>query len=199
MNILLMMLIVSSSSFAFRSELTAKDWEKLNRGETIERVEELKDEVFPQVTLVSVIPYSPHENMKVFTNFNDHKNFIPGMLQSKIVKVKGNVTDVYFEMYMPMVKNTEYTTRHTVIFEGKNAFLDWDLVKSDQVKRTKGKIVFEDHEGKTLFTYVSLITPKSKLAWVVKNQVLPDVKKTIEAVKSHLAKTIEAQRKNSPD
>ena len=174
-------------TFALRTTLSPKEIKALKEGKEITRVEELEDEVFPRVTLVNVIPNTPQENMKIFSDFENHKKFIPGMRKSKIVKKEGNITDVFFEMEMPIISNTEYTTRHKINYEEDAAILTWDLLKSDQVKRTKGMIMFEEFEGKTLFTYVSHITPKSSLAWTVKSRVVPDVKKTIDAVMKHLA------------
>jgi hypothetical protein len=181
--------LISLSAFALRTNLTAADLEKLRKGQELEKVEELKNEVFPRVTLINIIPHTPKENMKTFTQFENHKKFIPGVTKSKIVKVNGNQTDVFFEMKMPIVKNTKYTTRHTIVYEGNNAILTWDLVKSEQLKNTKGMMMFEEFEGKTLFTYVTHVTPDSSMAWTVKGRVVPDVKATMKEVRSYLAKT----------
>ncbi len=180
--------LFSLSAFALRTNLTATDLEKLRKGQELEKVEELKDEVFPRVTLINLIPHTPKENMMTFTQFENHKKFIPGVTKSKIVKVNGNQTDVAFEMKMPIVKNTEYTTRHTIVYEGNDAILTWDLVKSKQLKNTKGMMMFEEFEGKTLFTYVTHVTPDSSMAWTVKSRVVPDVKATMKEVRSYLAK-----------
>lgn len=187
------LILLSHNAFALRTSLTAEELLKLKKGEELTRVEELKDEPFPRVTLINIIPHSPAANMKVFSDFKNHKKFIPGLLKSDVVKVEGNATDVSFEMEMPIVKNTKYVTRNTVVYEGNDAILTWDLVKSEQVKRTKGMVMFEEFEGKTLFTYVTHITPDSSFAWTVKSRVVPDVKKNIEAVKSYLAKNAGAQ------
>ena len=178
----------SFSSFAFRAELTPSELEDLKNGKDVVRVEELKGEVFPRVTLINVIPHTPHQNMVLFTQFENHPKFIPGLLKAKVVNKEGNITDVAFEMEMPIVKNTQYTTRHFVDYEGKDAVLKWDLLKSKQLKATKGSIIFEEFEGKTLFTYVTHITPASSLAWTVKGRVVPDVKKNMKVVREYLAK-----------
>lgn len=191
-TLLTLLLFIPTLTHAARSELTASELERLKRGEEITRVEEMKGEPFPRVTLISVIPHSPRENMKTFTDFENHRKFIPGLLKSKVVAVQGNSTDVAFEMDMPIVKNTKYTTRNTVVYEGDSATLTWDLVKSDEVKKTRGMVRFEAFEGKTLFTYTTHITPNSSFAWAVKSRVVPDVKKNIEAVKNHLAKNAAA-------
>lgn len=176
------------TAFALRAPVTPAEIEKMKKGEEITKVEELKGEVFPRVTLINIIPHTPKENMKVFADFENHKNFIPNLLKSKIVKVEGNATDVAFEMDMPIVKNTKYVTRHFVTYEGNDAILNWDLVKSDQLKKTKGTIMFEEFEGKTLFTYVTHMTPESSFAWTVKSRVVPDTKETMKAVRKYLSK-----------
>ncbi len=182
-------LTLSASSFAYRVSLTPKELDQLKQGKEITRVEELKGEVFPKVTLINIIPHTPQENMSVFADFKNHKKFIPGLVKSDIVKQSGNITDVSFELNLPApASNSKYVTRHTIVKEGKDEILTWDLVKSKQLKATKGSIIFEDFDGKTLFTYITHITPDSSLAWVVKSRVVPDVKKTIEAVRAHLQK-----------
>lgn len=187
--LVLLVLSLSFSAHALRVKLSEAELAKLRSGKEIERVEELEDEVFPRVTLINVIPHSPHENMKVFADFKNHKKFIPGLKKSDIVNQEGTITDVAFEMEMPIVKNTQYTTRHNVVYEGNDAILTWNLLKSKQLKATKGTVMFEEFEGKTLFTYVTHLTPESSLAWTVKSRVVPDVKKTMDVVRKHLAKT----------
>ncbi len=187
---ILALFFIMSQASAFKVNLTPEEIERLKKGEELERVEELKGEVFPRVTLINVIPHSPKANMDVFLDFENHKKFIPGLVKSKIVKKNGNATDVAFEMDLPApISNSEYTTRNFVENSGNNYYLTWELVKSKQVKRTNGMVIFEEFEGKTLFTYVSHITPDSSFSWAVKSRVLPDVKKNIDAVMKHLNKT----------
>lgn len=188
--ILISSLVLSFSSHAYRIALTPSEIEHLKKGKEITRVEELKGEVFPRVTLVNIIPHTPEQNMSVFADFKNHKKFIPGLVKSDIVNQSGNITDVSFELNLPApASNSKYVTRHKIVKEGKDEILTWDLLKSKQLKATKGSIIFEEFEGKTLFTYITHITPSSSLAWVVKSRVVPDTKKTIEAVIKHLGST----------
>ncbi len=184
-------ILLSSSVFAYQLAFTPAELEKLKKGEQIERVEEIKNEVFPKVTLAQVIPHSPKENMDVFSDFESQKDYIPGMKKAEIVHKEGNTTDVYFKIHMPMpVSDSEYTTRHVIKNEGKNYFLTWDLLKSEQIKASKGVVNFEEYEGKSLLTYTSLITPKSSFAWAVKGQVAPDTKKNVDIIIKHLDSVI---------
>ncbi len=188
--ILIAALSFSFTTQAYRINLSASEIEHLKKGKEITRVEEIKGEVFPKVTLINIIPHTPEQNMSVFTDFKSHTKFIPGLVKSDIVNQSGNITDVSFELNLPApASNSKYVTRHWLVKEGKDEILTWDLLKSKQIKATKGSIIFEEFEGKTLFTYVTHITPSSSLAWVVKSRVVPDVKKNIEAVIKHLGKT----------
>jgi hypothetical protein len=188
--IFLSSLLISFASYAYRVKLSPAEVEQLKAGKEITRVEELKREVFPKVTLINIIPHTPEQNMSVFSDFKNHKNFIPGLVKSDIVNKSANITDVSFELNLPApASNSKYVTRHTLVKEGKDEILTWDLLKSKQLKATKGSIIFEEFEGKTLFTYITHITPSSSLAWVVKSRVVPDVKQTIKAVIKHLGAT----------
>jgi predicted choloylglycine hydrolase len=188
--IFLSSLLISFASYAYRVTLSPAELEQLKAGKEITRVEELKSEVFPKVTLINIIPHTPEQNMNVFSDFKNHKKFIPGLVKSDIVNQSANITDVSFELNLPApASNSKYVTRHTLVKEGKDEILTWDLLKSRQLKATKGSIIFEEFEGKTLFTYITHITPSSSLAWVVKSRVVPDVKQTIKAVIKHLGAT----------
>jgi Polyketide cyclase / dehydrase and lipid transport len=187
----LILSLLSFSALAFRAEPTPEELAKLKNGEQVERVETHKDQVFPKVTLMTVIPHSPKENMDVFADFEHHKDFIPDLVKSKIVRKVGNETDVDFEMHLPMpVSNSKYTTKHVVEKVGNDYILTWSLVKSEQIKSTDGNVIFEEFEGKTLFTYINQVTPKSKMAWMVKGKVVPDIKKNVKVIIEHLDKTI---------
>jgi ribosome-associated toxin RatA of RatAB toxin-antitoxin module len=180
--------ILPLSTYAYKLNLTAQELTELRKGKEIERVVEVKGEVFPKVILVNVIPHTPAENMSVYSQFENHTKFVPNLVNAKVVNKVGNSTDVAFEMEMPIVNNTKYTTRNTIEEAGNDRILTWDLVKSKQVKATKGMVAFEEFEGKTLFTYVSHISPDSSFAWAVKSRVLPDIKKNIDAVIDYLGK-----------
>lgn len=188
---ILMTSLLSLTAFAFRADLTPEELAKLKKGEQVERVEKIKDAVWPKVTIITVIPHSPKENMDVFSDFENHKNFILDLKKSKIVRKEGNETDVDFEMKMPMpVSNSEYTTKHIIEKLGNDYKLTWDLVKSKQMKASKGTVMFEEYEGKTLFTYINHITPDSRFAGLVKDRVVPDIHKNIKVINEHLDKTI---------
>jgi ribosome-associated toxin RatA of RatAB toxin-antitoxin module len=186
-TLILTSILLSSSVFAFKLDFTPAELEKIKKGEQIERVEEIKNEVFPKVTYAQIIPHTPKENMDAFSDFEDQKNYIPGMMKAKVVKKEGNFTDVSFKLHMPMpASDSEYISRHVIESEGNNYFLTWNLLQSKQLKATKGGMNFEEFEGKTLFTYTSLITPSSSFAWVVKSRVAPDTKKTVDIIIKHL-------------
>lgn len=188
----LLPLFFSLSAFAIRDDLTPAEIKKLKNGQTVKRVINLKGKAWPQVTIMSIIPNSPKQNMNVFKDFKSHKKFIPGLLKSKIIrKVSENEIDVAFEMKMPWpLSNSVYSTKHRLEEKGEDHKLSWSLIKSNQMKATEGQVIFEAYEGKTLFTYINHITPDSSFAGMFKGRVEGDVEKTAKIIKKHLAKSI---------
>jgi ribosome-associated toxin RatA of RatAB toxin-antitoxin module len=178
-------------------DLSPQDIARLNKGEQIKRVKTLKGQVWPEVTVITVIPNTPKENMDVFTDFESHKKFIPNLTKAKIVRKEGSETDVAFEMDMPMpLSNSSYTTRHTLVQSGEAYTLSWNLLKASQMKACKGSAKFEPYEGKTLFTYNNHITPDSKFAGMFKEKAKDDVVTTVNIIIKHLGKTIKPSVKN---
>lgn len=188
--IILICILFPQLSFGYLTNLSDKDLSDLRAGEILIRKEDVKGETFPKVTLIQVIPHSPQSNMKAFTDYTNHKNFIPNILVSKIIKENGNIADVYFEMKLPIISDIyKYTTRHEILIKGQAAILNWKLIESKQIKASEGSLIFEEFEGKTLFTYTSHTTPKSSFAWFVKRKVVPELIIVIKAITQHLEKT----------
>lgn len=191
-NLLILSFFVSLPALAAKTDISASDLDRLRSGEIIREVEELKGEIWPKVTIKALIPNSPKENMDVFDNFETQKDYIPDMIKSEIVeKISDNKYAVAFEMKMPWpISNTEYVSENTIKQDGNDYRVDWKLIKSNQMKDTKGSVVFEAFEDKTLFTYVNHITPDSKFASMFKGRVPDDVEKTVKVIIKHLDKNI---------
>ena len=159
----------------------------------IRKVENLEGEIWPKVTVLAVIPHTPKDNIEVFDDFESQKDYIPDMVSAKVLKkVSENAFDVAFEMKMPWpISNTKYVTRNIIQQEGENYRIDWHLIKSNQMKDTKGSVIFEVlDKDKTLLTYVNHITPDSELASMFKSRVPEDVEKTVKVIIEHLEKNV---------
>ncbi|MFP5387521.1 MAG: SRPBCC family protein [Bacteriovoracia bacterium] len=192
-TILFFSLIILSSSLLASADLSPKDLSQLKAGKLIRKVEKLDGEIWPKVTVMAVIPHTPKDNMEVFDDFEAQKEYIPDMVSAKVLnKVEENAYDVAFEMKMPWpISNTKYVTRNIIKKDGENYRIDWHLIKSNQMKDTKGSVIFEAlDENQTLLTYVNHITPDSELASMFKSRVPEDVEKTVKVIINHLGKHV---------
>ena len=176
---------------AIKADLTPDEASKLKSGKIVKRVLPLKDKSWPQVTIMKIIPFTPKQNMEVYSQLDQHKNFIPDLIKSKIISKSEKEIDVAFEMKMPFpVPNSVYTTRNIFENHGDDTKLSWSLIKSNQMKATEGSVVFEVYEGQTLFTYINHIAPDSSFAGLFKGRVEEDVEKTVKIIIKHLNKTL---------
>lgn len=187
-------LLFCVTSFTSKAAIpSGPELEKLKAGKLIKKVEDLKGEIWPRITIQVVIPHTPKANMEVFDDFERQKDFIPDMISAKVIrKLENNAYDVAFEMEMPWpISNTKYVTRNTIRQNGNDYRIDWHLIKSNQMKATTGSVIFQAlGEDKTIFTYVSHITPDSEFASMFKSRVSEDVEKTVKIIMKHLEKNV---------
>jgi hypothetical protein len=177
--IFILSLIFSFHSFAL--DLTDQEKEILRQGEMVKRVNWREGYTWPQVTIISVLPHTPIENL-------------PDMVKSKIEKQVGPLeTDVKFVMKVPWpIKSSTYVTKNVIEKTSDEEYrVTWSLVKADLIKDTVGTVLFEKFEGKTLFKYTSQIVPDSMFAGMFKSRVEGDVEKSVKEILSHLKLSLE--------
>jgi len=185
--------LLTTSAFAF-DPITPVENDKLMKGETIQYVQWKEGYVWPKVSMRVLLDHKPEENMTEFTKFETHKNYIPDVLDSKIVKkISPENFHVYLAMEIPWpVKKSEQVTNN-VLTKGTDGSvtLTWNLVKGEFVKATNGHVTFSPYNGKTLMEYETFIVPNSSFAGMFKSRVPTDVEKTVKEISKHLNKTIE--------
>lgn len=191
---LITFLILTTLTARASETLSQGEIDQLAKGQMVTKVEWKEGYIWPEVTVYNLLKHSPKQNLDVFLDFESHKNYIPDMLESKVVKrVSQNQLQVYFEMSMPWpVKKTNHTTNNLITKENDGSYiLKWNLVEGKMLKATDGYMKFSPYQGKTLLTYVSLIVPNSSLAGMFKNRVAEDVEKTVKVISKHLVKTLD--------
>lgn len=194
MKTLIFILSLIFSFYSFALDLTDQEQEILRQGEIVKRVNWREGYTWPQVTIISVLPHSPIENLAVFSDYESHKKFIPDMVKSKIEKQVGPLeTDVKFVMKVPWpIKSSTYVTKNIIEKTDSEEYrVSWSLVKADLIKDTVGTVEFEKFEGRTLFKYTSQIVPDSMFAGMFKSRVEGDVEKSVKEILSHLKTTLE--------
>lgn len=182
--------------FASISDKSEIEMQTLLSGKLIVKKEIIKDTPWPKVTILSIINATPLESISIFTAYNEHKDFIPDLLTSKVIK-EITKTDVHisFELNIPWpLSNSKYVTGNKLSREKNNSYqVKWYFVKSDSSKDNYGKVVFSPYKDKTIMEYQNFTQPKSSLAKLFKKKMIKKTKETVIEIK----KRIEMIRKTS--
>lgn len=172
-------------------DLSPQEKALVSKGKLSKKVEWREKFVWPRVTIKALIPGSPEQNMKGFTQFEKHTTFIPDLIKSKIIKTPApNQWHVSCVLKVPWPVNTSaYTTNNvvTVLADGTQT-LNWNMVKGELISATDGYITFQPYEGKSLMEYQSQIVPNSGLAGMFKSKVEGDIETTVKAIIKNLAR-----------
>lgn len=174
-------------------EFTPNEQKLLEKGELVKRIVWKKGFVWPEVTIYAHVPHAPLENLTAFLDFNSHKDYVPDMLKSKIIKTPSPVeTHVYFEMKVPWPVNKSTHTTKNLLSKGPDGSVTvtWSLISADMLKDTNGHMKFIPKGDLSLMEYVSLIVPNSSFAGMFKNRVAGDVEEAVIKIRQRLEKTV---------
>lgn len=164
------------------------------KGETVQHVEWKEGFVWPEVTVRVLLDHGAEESMNVFTDYDSQKNYIPDLLEAKIVKhVSPENVHVFMAMAMPWpVKKSTHTTNNVLSKSADGSYtLKWSLFgEATFLKATDGYVTFKPYNGKTLMEYVTFIVPNSSFAGMFKDKVAGDVMKTVKSITKHLDKKL---------
>ena len=183
-------LLLTLSFFSYSAvEFNPAEKKKLTQGSMIKKVIWKKGYVWPEVKIFILLDKTPADNMNAFSHFENHKTYIPDMMESRIIKkVSPEQLHVYFEMKVPWpIKKSTYVTNNVITQDSDGGHtLTWNLVKADMLKSTDGFMKFSPYEGKTLLEYVTFIVPNSSFAGMFKNRVEKDVENSVNKIVNHL-------------
>lgn len=189
---LILSVVCALPLFAHAIDLSPKEKELVVAGKLSKDVQWREKFVWPKVTIKALIPGTPEQNMKGFTQFEKHTDFIPDLIKSKIVATPApNQWHVSCVLKVPWpVSKSAYTTNNvvTVAADGTQTLV-WNMVKGDLIKATDGHVTFAPYEGgKSLMEYESQIVPDSGLAGMFKGKVEGDIEATVKAIIKNLGK-----------
>jgi hypothetical protein len=194
------LLMYASLTFAVTPsvELTQTDLAKITNKELIIHSKEVPRCPWPEITVFALIDASPVEATALFSNYQDHKKYIPDMIKSDPTrKIGENEIIVDFEMHLPWpLANSKYSTGNVLNRLENNEYeICWYLVESDSLIDSKGTVQFIPYGKKTLLKYQSLIHPYSKLASVLSSKVKGGITKTVQAIVNYIEET----KKKNPE
>jgi len=187
-NLVLSAMIVFSSMQVWAGaydELTGDQQASLRRGEQVTITQDVASSSWPKITVYQPIKATTEEVTAVFTDYELHRSFIPGLSKSKISK-RYNPRDVEIDytLKIPVVSDESYTVRNKLSSYGNGASyrVDWTLVRADTTKDTVGNVRMERMGDQTLMAYYNFVIPGSGMADLVRNQALKQVKDTAKAI-----------------
>ncbi len=163
--------------------------DKIYKGEIIIMKEKIANAPWPNVIVYSLVNATSLESVAVFSAYEEHKDYIPDLLVSKIVKVISK-TDVHiaFKLNIPWpLSNSNYIMGNKLSKKKNGAYqVKWYFVKSDSSKDNYGKIVLTPYKDKTIMKYENFTYPKSSLAKLFKTKMIKKVKETVIAIKKKI-------------
>lgn len=194
----LFLIVYASSGVAMTPfpELTQTEVTKLTNRELVIHSRDIPKSPWPEITVFALIDALPGEAAALFSNYQDHKRYIPDLIKSDPVrKVAENETIVDFEMTVPWpLPNSKYSTGNVLNKIGNTDYqISWYLVESNSLVDTKGTVHFAPYGKKTLLKYKSLIHPVSKLAALFSSKAENGLTKTVRAIVEYVEET---KRKN---
>jgi hypothetical protein len=200
---LLLVLVLSlyasfGSATAPSTELDQAEMAKLTNKELVIHSKEVSSCPWPEITVFALIDVSPIEAAALFSNYQDHKKYIPDLVKSDPARrIADNEMIVDFEMRLPWpLANSKYSTGNIFYRLPNNEYqVCWYLVESDTLTDSKGIVQFIPYGKKTLLKYQALIHPDSKFASVFSSRAKPAVTKTVQAIVTY----IEEIKKSNPE
>jgi hypothetical protein len=172
-------------------QLTAAQRATLDRGELVVVTQARQASAWPAVTVYAFVDATPEEAAAVFTDYEQHKAFIPSLGRSHVARtIDAATAEVEYVLRLPLVSDEEYTVRDHLSADGGTYLVDWTLVRASSVKGTIGHARFLPYMNArtgtsgTLLEYFNFVTPGSRLAGLgyIRNRSIRQVQETVRAV-----------------
>ncbi len=195
-------LAIAQKIFPLES-LTRDEINLLENGHLIQKIKEIEDSAWPEITNYLLVEAEALESMAIFSALDYQHEYVPNLLKSKPIKHLSAVEVLTeYEMHVPFPLSNARYIHGSIVHQYDNDFeLTWYKVESTSTEIVSGSAYFSPYHNKdktknsTLFRYRSYIKPKSILGSMVKKIMLNDVQKSILAIRSHIEKL---KKENSP-
>lgn len=172
------------------SNLTKSEIKKLEKGEMLLKTKEVKDLVWPEITIYQKIEATPLESVAIFYALDHQKNYIPNLIKSDVVKEE-TPTRVWaeYELSMPWpLSNSKYLHGHELgHLKAQEIYsVKWWMIESNSTEKVEGEARFQKFNNDTLMEYKAIVVPKSFLASFVESKMLEDVKASLKVTKDEV-------------
>ena len=173
----------------FLNELNKNQRKNLFEKKLVINTIKTNDGPWPRVIIYAVIDSDPFDAMAVCASYDQQKNYVPEVIKSKPIKhVTPTDVHVSYERKLPWpLANSHYTTGNKIRRLPNGGYLlEWYLVHSNSVETSDGRIRFIPYMDVTIIKYENFIKPNSFFASLLKNSMINDLKKTLDAIIFHI-------------
>jgi len=185
---------------SLRNELNPRQQEELSAGKPVVIEEDVPGEAWPLLTIYQQVACSPADLAGVFWNSELDPEYLPGCLSVKVLaRPSPSVHEGRFTLKMPFLLPDEvYTSRIELIPQPpgppESYKIRWQILESRYSKSCRGEIVIEGAEGGTLFRYRNFMSPRSRIAVLMRTPARNRLVQSVEALVAQVAR----ERKQSP-
>jgi hypothetical protein len=159
----------------------------LAQGDLVVRELREPNEPWPIVTVFKVLKSSPEHAMALFAAYDDQKNYVPNVVESKpIAQTSPSEVRVAYRLKMGWpVGEVRYTHDHRLkaLKQPAGYRLDWNMIESTSTEFVEGYVEFIQHsDQQTLMVYSNKVRPKSIFASMVRGIMVRDLKKSLTVI-----------------
>jgi hypothetical protein len=171
--------------------LTAVQRDSVDRGDLVIRSEARPTSPWPAMTIYVWIDATPEEAVAVFTDYDQHASYIPGMRKAKVSRVIDRASaEVDYTLAVPVFPDEDYTVRNRLSRAGEDYRVDWIMVRASSTRATEGHALFTPYVNQrakksgTLLEYYNFVTPGSRLAGLpfIRNRSVHQIGETVKAI-----------------
>jgi len=192
----LVCLLSAGPSFGSKvtAALDAAQIGKLQSGQTVVVATDKPGMAWPELTLYRKVNAPAQVIAKMFTDYENAPNYIPGMVAAKVVRSEGDkIKDVRYTVKLPVFSTMSYTVRNFYSRNGDRFDVRWELLESPVARSSDGSLIVEPYEGGSVIRYQNLVDPSVPMAGALKGQALKEAETTVEAIATEAERMAAAQ------
>jgi len=184
-----------------KNQLTADQLRLVETGRDVVLTDPVDGNPWPRARIYRIVRASPEEVTAVFFDYDGATSFVPSLLQSNIThRIDAKTMDVDYKVDVPILPDESYTCRNSLRPIDEGAYrIDWKLLKATTTRASVGCLRVEPYKDRAILCYENFVTPGSKMAGLLVNQAIDQMRETVRALalqveKSSTKRTVELTR-----
>jgi hypothetical protein len=179
------------------SALSAEQRGELEAGRPIVVSRKEPTSPWPRMQVYKLVDATPEEAAAVFTDYDRHSMYIPGLPKSRVAhRIDELTADVDYTLNVPMLPDEHYTVRDRLSLpdSGDSYVVTWTMVKATSTRAIDGSVRFEQRwnarlqRPATLMLYENFVIPGSRLGGIppVRRRAVAQMVATARAIAAEI-------------